>query len=72
MHQEYVRRVERILDLLAPVFTPEQVGIWMNMTFSELGGATPAALLKAGDVAGVVRLAVLTVDHDMPPAPVAS
>lgn len=59
-------QVEEVLDILSPRLTPAQVATWMNMTFAELGGATPRALLAAGDIKPVVRLAQATAKIPQP------
>lgn len=62
--------VERVIDILREQLTPAQIGVWMHMTFDELGGASPVATLAAGDVGSVVRLANTTVKREVKAAPV--
>lgn len=62
--------VERVIDILREKLTPAEIGVWMHMKFDELGGGSPVALLAAGDVGSVVRLANSTVKRDVKAAPV--
>lgn len=62
--------VERVIDILNTKLSPTEVGVWMNLKFDELGGASPVVLLAAGDVGSVVQLANTTVKRHVKAAPI--